>query len=335
MPRVGSSSRRRRRKASSSNSVGHDVRAERGQPPVEAGARLGHQLQHRPVELDDLVLGGADHQPGAAGRAAPALAAAVDAPLPAHPQVRVQGQIALEAQEQVLAVGVHRPHGAARQPLGPAVEAVAGVRGLDRLDLARPTSAARTRLAAWWMVSPSGISTHRTKPASLAPGGAEPKGRVRAPHLHPHADRRSLWAPSRPGRHRLLWDEVGPQWANVNSCDSGSHTVGVRASQAGDAVGRRDVHALLLPVAARRTGAWLADPRRRIGLAGRRRRPVAGAARPAGTRPSRRRPRARASGSAAWWRCSGARAAASSAAPRWSRRSAACAERGRLSRVAP
>ena len=69
------------------------------------------------------------------GGAAPALAVAVDAPLAGHAQVGVQRQVALEADEQVLAVGVHAAHGAARQALGPAVGAVARVRGLDRLDL--------------------------------------------------------------------------------------------------------------------------------------------------------------------------------------------------------
>ena len=62
------------------------------------------------------------HEPGAARRAAPAPAAPVDAPRAAHAQVRVERQVAVEAQEQVLAVRVDRcaPRAPA-EPLGPAV----------------------------------------------------------------------------------------------------------------------------------------------------------------------------------------------------------------------
>lgn len=36
------------------------------------------------------------------------------------------------------------------------------------------------------------------------------------------------------------WSELGaPKWAAVNVCDSGSHSLGVRASMPGDALGRR------------------------------------------------------------------------------------------------
>ena len=134
MPRVGSSARRRARNASASNAVGEHVRAERGEPLVEARAALRHQLQHRPVELDDVVAARAEHEPGAARRAAPARAVAVDRPRARHAQVRVQHEIAFEAQEQVLAVRVDLRHRAAAQPLGPAVARVARLR---REDLVR------------------------------------------------------------------------------------------------------------------------------------------------------------------------------------------------------
>ena len=132
IPRVGSSSRSRRRNGRLVEVLGHDVGPQSGQPQVEAGARVGHQLQHGAVELDHLVLGGANHQPGPAGGAGPALAGAVHAPAAAHPQVRVEGQVALEAHEEVLAAGVAPADGAPGQALGPAVHAVSGVRGLDR-----------------------------------------------------------------------------------------------------------------------------------------------------------------------------------------------------------
>ena len=60
IPRVGSSSRRRVRKRALVELGGEDVRPERREPQVEARAALGHQLEHRPVELDHLVLGRAD-----------------------------------------------------------------------------------------------------------------------------------------------------------------------------------------------------------------------------------------------------------------------------------
>ena len=145
MPRLGSSSRRRRRNASSSNSSARMSGPSARDPVVEARARVGHQLQHRAAELHDLVLGGADHEPGAAAAPAPALPAPVDAPPAVHAEVRVEGQVALEADEQVLALRVHRAHGAPAQPLGPAVAREPRVRRLDRLDLP-VDSAPRMRL---------------------------------------------------------------------------------------------------------------------------------------------------------------------------------------------
>ena len=63
----------------------------------------------------------AQHEPRPARRAAPALAVAVDAPRAGHAQVRVDDALALEAQEQVLAVGVDGLDRAAGQLLRPAV----------------------------------------------------------------------------------------------------------------------------------------------------------------------------------------------------------------------
>jgi hypothetical protein len=47
----------------------------------------------------------------------------------------VEREVAVEADEEVLALGLDRPHGPAAEPLGPAVEREAPVRGLDRGDL--------------------------------------------------------------------------------------------------------------------------------------------------------------------------------------------------------
>ena len=130
IPRVGSSWRRRRRKLRLVELGGQDVGPEAGQPLVEARARLGHQLEHRTAELDGVLPVAADHEPGRrrrrAGRAHP--------PRARHAQVRVDHQVALEADEQVLAVGVDRPHDPPAQPLGPAVAAEPRVR---RGDLVR------------------------------------------------------------------------------------------------------------------------------------------------------------------------------------------------------
>ena len=135
IPRVGSSSRRRRRKAASSKGSARMSGPEVRDPPVEARARVGHQLEHRSAELDDLVLLGADHEPGAARRLAPAPAALVHAPPAVHAEMGVERQVAVEAYEQVFALRVHGAHGASAQALGPAVALEAPVRRLDRRDL--------------------------------------------------------------------------------------------------------------------------------------------------------------------------------------------------------
>ena len=64
-----------------------------------------------------------------------------------HAQMRVDHQVALEAQEEALAVDVHRAHRAPAETLGPAVAAEARVRGGDLVRHA-PSSTGRMRLAA-------------------------------------------------------------------------------------------------------------------------------------------------------------------------------------------
>ncbi len=68
--RVGSSSRSRRRKPRLVELRGEDVRAEHRQAAVEAGAAVGHQLQHRAVDLRDEHVLVAQDQPRVARRAA-------------------------------------------------------------------------------------------------------------------------------------------------------------------------------------------------------------------------------------------------------------------------
>ena len=108
-----------------------EVGAEQRQAAVEAHARLGQQLQDRAVELHDLLVVLGEDQPRAPRRARPPRALGVDAPRAGHPQVRVDRQVALEAQEQVLAVRGDRLDGAAAEALGPAVLAEARVRRGD------------------------------------------------------------------------------------------------------------------------------------------------------------------------------------------------------------
>ena len=115
--------------------VADQVRPQRGDALVEARARVGHQLEHGAVELHDLVLARAQHEPGASRRAPPALSAPVDVPAAAHAQVRVERELALEADEEMLPARIDGAHRTAAQPLRPAVERVARLRGLDLLDL--------------------------------------------------------------------------------------------------------------------------------------------------------------------------------------------------------
>ena len=70
----------------------------------------------------------------------------------------------------------------------------------------------------------------------------------------------SIWAVPAQAAPSSSWEEVGRQWANVNSCDSGSHTVGVRASQAGDALGRRMFTRFSHQWFSAQKNAWIAIP---------------------------------------------------------------------------
>ena len=109
------------------------VGAEADQARVKAPARGGHQLEQRAVELHDDRVGVLDHQPRTRRRAPPALAAASHRPSPRHAQVRVQHELALEVDEQMLAVGMHALDRAAGQPRGPTVGAVARLGRADQL----------------------------------------------------------------------------------------------------------------------------------------------------------------------------------------------------------
>ena len=99
-------------------------------PLVDAGARVGHQLQHGSLELHDGLVVAPNREPRRAGGAA---AGVEHAPRAGHAQVRVDRQPALEAQEEVLAVRVDRAHRLAGEPLGPAVAAEARVQRLERV----------------------------------------------------------------------------------------------------------------------------------------------------------------------------------------------------------
>ncbi len=65
-----------------------------------------------------------------------------------------------------------------------------------------------------------------------------------------------LWAPCAQAAGGSSWEQIGPQWATVNTCDSGAHTVGVRASQPGDAVGRRMYTRFSFQWLSAKSGAW-------------------------------------------------------------------------------
>lgn len=53
------------------------------------------------------------------------------------------------------------------------------------------------------------------------------------------------------------WVELGPQWVVLNACDSGAHTVGVRASQAGDELDRRMFTRFSFQWFSQQRNAWL------------------------------------------------------------------------------
>ena len=69
-----------------------------------------------------------------------------------------------------------------------------------------------------------------------------------------------LWAVPAHAARSSSWVEVGQQWMNLNDCDSGSHTVGVRASQAGDSLGRRMFSRFSYQWFSSQKNAWLPIP---------------------------------------------------------------------------
>ena len=68
------------------------------------------------------------------------------------------------------------------------------------------------------------------------------------------------WVPCAQAAGGSSWEQVGSQWVSVNTCDSGSHTVGVRASQAGDAADRRMFTRFSYQWQSARTGVWQSVP---------------------------------------------------------------------------
>ena len=113
--------------------LAEDVLPERRELGVAAAARERDQLEQRAVELHDLASARLDHEPGPPRRARPALARLADRPGAAHAQVRVEHEVALEVEQQVLAARLHRRHGAPGEALRPAVALVAPLGRADRV----------------------------------------------------------------------------------------------------------------------------------------------------------------------------------------------------------
>jgi hypothetical protein len=107
------------------------IRPEAGEASIRAQAQIAHELEDGTVELDDLPCLGAQHQPSSMARAAPRPATFVHTPHAAHAQVRVQGEVSLEADQQVLAARIRAANRATRESLGPALGLVAQLRGED------------------------------------------------------------------------------------------------------------------------------------------------------------------------------------------------------------
>ena len=75
-----------------------------------------------------------------------------------------------------------------------------------------------------------------------------------------------LWAVPAHAAPSSSWVETGQQWVDVTSCDSASHTVGVRASQAGDSLGRRMFTRFSYQWFSAQKNAWLSIPGAGSGL---------------------------------------------------------------------
>lgn len=68
----------------------------------------------------------------------------------------------------------------------------------------------------------------------------------------------SAWAVPAHAATSSSWEAIGSQWASVNTCDS--RTVGVRASQAGDAAGRRMYTRFTYQWFSQEANAWQSAP---------------------------------------------------------------------------
>ena len=113
-----------------------DVRPERREALVKSRTPLGDQLERRAVELHDLDVADAHHEPRAPAGAPPPASWRIDAPRADHPQVGVEREAAVEAEQQVLAARVDPFDPPIRQPLTPPVTAEAHVRADLVRDLA-------------------------------------------------------------------------------------------------------------------------------------------------------------------------------------------------------
>ena len=158
--RVAERARRGRRRAAASETARSRTRSParrgRARPGADRSARGPSVISSSsgPSNCDDLVhrRRGARATPAAASAASGA--GRVHAPDPGHPQVRVEHQLALEVQEQVLAVRLDARDRAAGEALGPAVRANGAAAGCSDLvrhaalqHRADPVRAPRDRVA--------------------------------------------------------------------------------------------------------------------------------------------------------------------------------------------
>jgi hypothetical protein len=100
---------------------------------AEPSRHVRVELEHRPVQLNCLVLGAPQDEPWAAE---PARAPAADPPPTLHPQVAAEDDAPFEAQEEVLPGRLHALQPPAVEPLGDARQLRPRVRRLDLESLA-------------------------------------------------------------------------------------------------------------------------------------------------------------------------------------------------------
>ena len=210
--RSPASGRRRaaaRRKRVSVELLGEHVGAERREPLVEARAALGHQLEHRAVELDHLVPARAQHEPRPARRAPPAPAVAVDAPRAGHRA----GASAAPGRPRSAGTGACRAC-RPRSPRGRRGARASGRSawrgcGVRISSGTRPSSTGRIRLAAYAIVSPSGIGLRRRSggqrqpPRALLEAERDQRGAQRRAHRRLAVDLLERQPLDRAGAHLL------------------------------------------------------------------------------------------------------------------------------------